>query len=82
MFPINLLWNTGLTYNWIWLSYNLANILFMNSVNGIVLGLQEDYEYMYGNELLVAPVLDPGLTEWPVYLPQEGYIHKQILTYF
>ena len=37
-----------------------------------VVGLQEDYEYMYGNELLVAPVLDPGLTEWPVYLPQEG----------
>lgn len=37
---------------------------------------KEDYEYMYGNELLVAPVLDPGLTEWPVYLPQgEVWVH-------
>ena len=37
---------------------------------------EEDYEYMYGNDLLVAPVLDPGLDEWAVYLPKgEVWVH-------
>ena len=30
---------------------------------------EQDYEYMFGDDLLVAPVLEPGLTAWTVYLP-------------
>ena len=29
----------------------------------------QDYEYMFGEDLLVAPVLEPGLDAWTVYLP-------------
>jgi alpha-glucosidase len=28
-----------------------------------------EYEYMYGDDLLVAPVLEPGVDLWDVYLP-------------
>ena len=29
----------------------------------------QEYEYMYGSDLLVAPVLLPGVETWTVYLP-------------
>jgi len=36
----------------------------------------QDYEYMFGDDLLVAPVLEPGLTAWTVYLPgPETWVH-------
>ena len=28
------------------------------------------YEYMFGDDLLVAPVLSPGVESWTVYLPR------------
>ena len=31
-----------------------------------------DYQYMYGEDLLVAPVVDEGASEWDVYLPGSG----------
>ena len=34
----------------------------------------QDYQYMLGSDLLVAPVLAPGLNSWPVYLPGSGNI--------
>ena len=30
---------------------------------------EQEYEYMYGDDLLVAPVLSPGLEDWTAYLP-------------
>ena len=31
--------------------------------------LQQPYEYMFGPRLLISPVTEPGVTEWPTYLP-------------
>ncbi len=33
-----------------------------------------DYQYLLGEELLVAPVLTPGAVEWQVYLPKGEWI--------
>lgn len=33
------------------------------------------YEYLLGKDLLVAPVLDEGVSEWDVYLPEDEWIH-------
>ena len=30
---------------------------------------KHDYQYMFGDDLLVAPVLQPGVDSWEVYLP-------------
>lgn len=30
---------------------------------------RQDYQYMFGDDLLVAPVLEPGVENWNVYLP-------------
>ena len=36
----------------------------------------QEYEYMLGRDLLVAPVLAPGVESWPVYLPgPEVWLH-------
>ena len=36
----------------------------------------QEYEYMYGSDLLVAPVLLPGSETWTVYLPgPESWVH-------
>jgi len=32
--------------------------------------LQQKYEFMFGKDLLVAPVLDAGVEKWSVYLPE------------
>ncbi len=36
-----------------------------------------EYQYMFGDDLLVAPVLEPGVEEWTVYLPvsEDQWIH-------
>ena len=40
------------------------------------LAYSQDYEYMYGSDLLVAPVLLPGVDTWTVYLPgPENWVH-------
>lgn len=33
------------------------------------------YEYLLGKDLLVAPVLDEGVNEWNVYLPEDNWVH-------
>ena len=32
--------------------------------------LQQKYEYMFGPELLISPITEPGVTEWKTYLPK------------
>ena len=32
--------------------------------------LKQKYEYMFGPELLISPVTEPGVTEWKTYLPK------------
>ncbi len=32
--------------------------------------LKQKYEYMFGPELLICPVTEPGVTEWRTYLPK------------
>ena len=32
--------------------------------------LQQQYEYMFGPELLISPVTEPGVKEWKTYLPK------------
>ncbi len=36
----------------------------------------QDYQYMFGDDLLVAPVLEPGVENWNVYLPGKGELWK------
>ncbi len=33
------------------------------------------YQYLYGRDILVAPVVKPGKRKWRVYLPQDTWIH-------
>ena len=35
----------------------------------------EQFEYLYGPELLVAPVWQADKSEWEVYLPCDGWVH-------
>ena len=35
----------------------------------------EAYEYLLGRDILVAPVLKRGRTDWEVYLPQDTWVH-------
>lgn len=38
------------------------------------LAISQSYEYMFGRSMLVAPVTEPGVTQWKVYLPRaEGW---------
>ena len=32
--------------------------------------VKQAYEYMFGNAFLVAPITEPGITNWDVYLPE------------
>jgi alpha-D-xyloside xylohydrolase len=38
--------------------------------NGDTSALNQSYEYMFGKALLVAPVTEPNVNEWNVYLPK------------
>ncbi|WP_205831493.1 alpha-glucosidase [Bacillus sp. RO2] len=33
------------------------------------------YQYLYGKDLLVAPVYEEGATTWDVYLPEDEWVH-------
>ena len=33
------------------------------------------YEYLFGRDLLVAPVYEEGRTDWEVYLPEDTWVH-------
>ncbi|AGK95970.1 alpha-glucosidase [Clostridium pasteurianum] len=33
------------------------------------------YEYLYGRDILVAPVYEPGKAVWKVYLPEDEWVH-------
>ncbi|MFP4011828.1 MAG: alpha-glucosidase [Spirochaetaceae bacterium] len=33
------------------------------------------YEYLYGRDLLVAPVVERHRRKWPVYLPEDDWVH-------
>lgn len=35
----------------------------------------QNYQYMLGSDVLVAPVTDPGKNEWQVYLPAGEWVH-------
>ncbi|KAF2957292.1 alpha-glucosidase [Thermotoga sp. Ku-13t] len=35
----------------------------------------EQYEFLFGRDILVAPVLKPNVDRWQVYLPQDEWIH-------
>ncbi len=37
--------------------------------------LQFKYQYLYGRDLLVAPVIRPHVTTWKVFLPQDNWVH-------
>ena len=34
--------------------------------------LRQPYEYMFGPALLISPVVEPGVSEWPTYLPKNA----------
>ena len=33
------------------------------------------YQYLFGRDLLVAPVIKPGINEWKVYFPDDDWVH-------
>ena len=37
--------------------------------------LDIEYQYLFGDDILVAPVLEEGLTSWEVYLPRDTWVH-------
>ena len=39
--------------------------------------LKQKYEYMFGPDLLVSPVTEPGVTEWTTYLPASEHGWKE-----
>jgi len=40
--------------------------------NGDTAAVNRQYQYMFGKALLVAPVTEPGITEWNIYLPKSS----------
>ena len=48
--------------------YELMRPLFLMFEDDLE-SFSQDYEYMFGDDLLVAPVLEPGLDAWTVHLP-------------
>jgi alpha-D-xyloside xylohydrolase len=34
--------------------------------------LKQKYEYMFGPDLLISPITEPGITEWTTYLPKNA----------
>ena len=43
--------------------------LFLDFENDYPGSYTHDYQYMFGDDLLVAPVTEPGVDQWTVYLP-------------
>lgn len=33
------------------------------------------YEYLFGEDMLIAPVIEPNATEWEVHLPPDNWVH-------
>jgi alpha-D-xyloside xylohydrolase len=40
--------------------------------NGDTAAINHQYQFMFGKALLVAPITEPGISEWKVYLPQSA----------
>jgi alpha-D-xyloside xylohydrolase len=40
--------------------------------NGDTDAINQEYQFMFGRALLVAPVTEPGIAEWKVYLPKSA----------
>lgn len=38
--------------------------------NGDTTSVNQRYQYMFGKSLLVAPIIEPGISKWNVYLPK------------
>jgi alpha-glucosidase len=66
----------------------LKDVVFENAERGIPVmrplflhyendkeSYNEQYEYLLGRDVLVAPVYTENVTEWPVYLPPDNWIH-------
>ena len=43
--------------------------LFLDFENDYPGSYTHDYQYMFGDDLLIAPVTEPGVQQWDVYLP-------------
>ena len=41
--------------------------------NGDTAALNQQFEYMFGKAFLVAPITEPNINEWNVYLPRSSY---------
>jgi alpha-glucosidase len=33
------------------------------------------YQYLFGADMIVAPVIKPNMNEWEVYLPEDNWVH-------
>ncbi len=50
----------------------MRSLLFDWPADGLIWAYP--FQYMLGDDLLIAPVLEPGQTSWPVYLPPGAWV--------